>query len=53
MKLLTPRTLLAALAFTGAQRLINIARKLAPTLPERLYVTGDCWLHLAEHGTFR
>jgi len=42
------RTLLAALAFTGAQRLITLARKLAPTLPERIYVSRDCWCHLPD-----
>ena len=45
---LTPRTLLAALAYTGAQRLTSLARKLSPGLPERIYVTGDLWCHLPD-----
>lgn len=48
MKLITPRTLLAALAFTGAQRLTSLARKLAPGLPERIYVSRDCWCYLPD-----
>ena len=46
---ITPRTLLAALAYTGARRLTSLARKLAPGLPESIYVTGDLWCYLPEH----
>ena len=47
MKLNT-RTVLAALAYTGAQQLATLARKLAPALPERIYVTGDLWCYLPD-----
>lgn len=46
---ITTRTLLAALAYTGARRLTSLARKLAPGLPESIYVTGDLWCYLPEH----
>lgn len=46
MKLLP--TLLAALAYTGAQRLTTLARKIAPGLPATLYVTTDHWFHLPD-----
>jgi hypothetical protein len=41
-------TLLAALAYTGAQRLIRLAHQMDPHLPARIYVTGDLWCHLPE-----
>lgn len=41
-------TLLAALAYTGAQRLTRLAHQMDPHLPARIYVTGDLWCHLPE-----
>lgn len=49
MKIIPPvRSVLAALANTGAQRLQDIAHRLDPTLPDRVYVTGDLWCHLPD-----
>jgi len=40
--------LFAALAYTGAQRLTRLARRIEPNLPARIYVTGDLWCHLPD-----
>ena len=43
------RTILAALAYTGAQGLVDIARKLDPALPDMVFVSKDIWCYLPEH----
>lgn len=49
-KFLPPlRTILAALAYTGAQGLVDLARKLDPALPDMVFVTKEPWCYLPEH----
>jgi hypothetical protein len=50
-KFLPPvRSVLAALAYTGAQYLLDRAQQLDPHLPARLCVVPDLWWHLPEHN---
>jgi|AACY02.14.fsa_nt_gi hypothetical protein len=49
-KFLPPvRSVLAALAYTGAQYLLDRAQQLDPHLPDRLCVVPDLWCYLPEH----
>lgn len=44
------RSVLAALAYTGAQYLLDRAQQLDPHLPDRLCVVPDLWWHVPEHN---
>lgn len=50
MKLPPVRSVLAALAYTGAQYLLDRAQQLDPHLPDRLCVVPDLWCYVPGHN---